>query len=181
MIYRDQPAHWPGQRGAALTVLSANLHHDWPRHRQIQQRLEALSQLIEKEGVDLALLQEVSRTQTFHADRWLSDRLGMAYVYTRANGHEGGIGFEEGLAIYSRYPLKSPTLTELTPVMPFTRRIGLGAQMETARGSLPVFSVHLGVVPGQNSNQLKQLRQWIGSQTGDKAALIGGLGFRGSG
>jgi len=172
--YRARPAYLNGDRGAVITVLSANLYHDWPRHRKLQQRLEALSQLIEMERVDVALLQEVSRTQAFRADDWLSQRLGMAYVYSRANGHEQGIGFEEGPAIYSRFPLSSPTLTELKPVFPFTRRMGLGVNVETPQGSLPVFSVHLGVVPGQNSNQLKQLQEWIVSQAGSQAALIGG-------
>ncbi len=172
--YRAEPSHVTGDLQNVITVLSANLYHDWPRHRQLQQRLEAFSQLIETEGVDVALLQEVSRTQSFRADSWLSERLGMAYVYSRANGHEQGIGFEEGLAIYSRFPLTSPILTELKPVMPFTRRVGLGANVETPQHSLPVFSVHLGVVPGQNSNQLKQLRRWIASCVGHEAALIGG-------
>lgn len=173
IVYRPQPAHLNGSH-PDITVLSANLHHDWPRHRRLQQRLEALSQLIEMERVDVALLQEVSRTQGLRADRWLSERLGMAYVYSRTNGHEHGIGFEEGLAIYSRFPLSSPVLTSLRPVLPFTRRMSLGVNVETGQGSLPVFSVHLGVVPRQNSDQMKQLGKWIASQVGTRAALIGG-------
>ena len=65
------------------------------------QRLEGFAGMVKDENVDVILLQEVTHRSEYHVDQWLSERLGMAYVYSRANGHESGIGFEEGLAVLS--------------------------------------------------------------------------------
>ena len=175
IFFQAAPAQPHQQNGRHLTILSANLYHDWPRYRRLHQRLEAVAKLIEAETADIVLLQEVARIPHFRSDEWLADRLGMAYVYARANGHETAVGFEEGVAIYSRFPLSAPTLTELGwGTNPFTRRLGLGALVETANGRLPVFSVHLGLTPKKNTGQLAHLRDWIGDIAGANPAVIGG-------
>ncbi|UCF59917.1 MAG: endonuclease/exonuclease/phosphatase family protein [Anaerolineaceae bacterium] len=159
----------------AITVLSANLWHDWPRHRRLLQRLEAFARLVETEEVDILLLQEVARTPEVHTDQWLAERLNMSYVYSRANGHHKGIGFEEGLAVFSRYPLKEPRLRHLEPTFrPFVRRLVLGAEVETPRTRLPVFSVHLSLIPSHNAAQVELLQDWVTSVAGSRSALIGG-------
>jgi len=158
-----------------LTVISANLWHDWPKHRQVLERLEAFAQLVEKHQADVLLLQEVARTKSFLADQWLAQRLGMAYVYSRANGHLGGIGFEEGLAVFSRYPLSQPVLRQLSPAGNlFSRRLALGTQIASPCGNLLAFSVHLGLTGKQNSDQAAKLSDWVGDISGGTAALIGG-------
>lgn len=158
-----------------ITVLSANLWHDWPRHRRLLQRLEAFARLVEAEEVDILLLQEVARTPDVRTDQWLADRLNMAYVYSRANGHHKGIGFEEGLAVFSRFPLKTPRLRHLEPSFrPFVHRLVLGAEVETPRAELPVFSVHLSLLPNHNAAQVKHLKDWVTSVAGNRSALIGG-------
>jgi endonuclease/exonuclease/phosphatase family metal-dependent hydrolase len=174
LSFRAHPAVLTSSECSTITVLSANLCHDWPRHRQLPQRLEAVARLIESEGVDVALLQEVTRTPKIRADEWLSDRLGMAYLYSRANGHESAVGFEEGLAIYSRFPLSMPSLTRLQPGSPFTHRLGLGARVETSCGHLQVFSVHLSMLPNQNAEQMSYLQNWISSIAGGHTTVIGG-------
>jgi endonuclease/exonuclease/phosphatase family metal-dependent hydrolase len=127
------------------------------------------------EDVDILLLQEVARTPEVHADKWLADRLAMSYVYSRANGHHQGIGFEEGLAIFSRLPVEKPYLKQLKPDFePFARRLVLGAELHTSQGLLPVFSVHLGVLPSQNSAQLSHLHSWVSEIAAFRPALIGG-------
>jgi endonuclease/exonuclease/phosphatase family metal-dependent hydrolase len=171
---RAEPARTVMHHGDAINVLSANLCHDWPRFRQLSERLEAVAQLIEQQEVDIALLQEVVRTPQLQADSWLADRLGMAYVYSRANGNEKTLGFEEGLAVFSRFPLSSPALAQLRPGLPFTRRLGLGAEVATSLGPVQVFSVHLATIPAQNSSQSKYLRRWIGSLASQHPVLIGG-------
>ena len=95
LSWRATPSQPVLKECGMLTVLSANLWHDWPRRRGWPQRLEALAQLVEAEGADIVLLQEVARTPALRADEWLARRLGMAYAYARANGHEAAIGFEE--------------------------------------------------------------------------------------
>lgn len=170
-----QPAQPPAHDGRFLTILSANLYHDWPRYRRLPQRLEAVARLIEAEAADIVLLQEVARTTQFRSDEWLSDRLGMAYVYARANGDETAVGFEEGVAIYSRFPLDRPVLKQLgRESNPFTRRLGLGAQVELPEGLLPVFSVHLGLTPKINAGQMAHLQVWIDQLVGAAPAVIGG-------
>ncbi len=150
-----------------ITVLSANLWHDWPRYRRLLQRLKAFARLVEVEEVDILLLQEVARTPDIRTDQWLADRLKMAYVYSRANGHHRGIGFEEGLAVFSRFPIKTPRLRHLKPSFrPFVRRLVLGAVVETPRVQLPVFSVHLSLLPSHNAAQVQHLQEWVTSVAG---------------
>jgi endonuclease/exonuclease/phosphatase family metal-dependent hydrolase len=163
------------RRDEAVTMLSANLWHDWPRHRRLLQRLEAFARLVESEEVDVLLLQEVARTPDVRTDQWLAERLQMAYVYSRANGHHRGIGFEEGLAVFSRFPLKAPRIQQLEPSFkPFVHRLVLGAEVETPQGDLPVFSVHLSLLPSHNAAQVQLLQDWVTSIAGDRSALIGG-------
>jgi endonuclease/exonuclease/phosphatase family metal-dependent hydrolase len=158
-----------------LTILSANLWHDWPRHRRIGARLEDFARIAEAHRADILLLQEVARTPDLSADKWLSERLGMAAVYSRANGNLSGIGFEEGLAIFSRFPLKKPYLRQLGKRSnPFVRRLALGSTIETPCGRLVTFSVHLGITPKQNSAQLALLRSWVADISESDSALIGG-------
>ena len=168
-----QKKAWTGCQG--LTVISANLWHDWPQYRRALERLEAFARLVEEHHADVLLLQEVARTTHFWTDQWLAQRLGMAYVYSRANGHLGGIGFEEGLAVFSRYPLSQPALRQLSPEENrFSRRLALGTQISSPCGDLLAFSVHLGLTGKQNSVQTAKLADWVGDISGGLMALVGG-------
>jgi len=123
------------QRCRGVVVLSANLWHDWPRHRRLLERMEVFARLVEAERAGIVLLQEVARIPGLRVDEWLAARLQMSHVYTRANGHERAIGFEEGLAIISRYPLSSPQLRQLNSRRnPFVRRLALSAVVDSPCG-----------------------------------------------
>jgi len=175
VFMRPDPASPARRNCQEITILSANLWHDWPRQTRRLERLEAFSSLVEAEKVDICLLQEVARTPELRADEWLADRLGMAYVYSRANGHESSIGFEEGLAVFSRFPLSQPRLRRLGPLKnPFVRRLALGATLQTPCGDLSAYSVHLGLMQKENAAQVRHLREWVGSQPALETALIGG-------
>lgn len=175
LTYRRAPARQPRAERHPVTVLTANLWHDWPRFRRLPQRMEAFASLIEAEDVDVVLMQEVARTPDLRADEWLGARLKMAYVYSRANGHQEAIGFEEGLAVFSRFPLLAPHLRDLgSTAAPFTRRLALGATLDTPWGELSAFSVHLSLFRGQNAAQFAHLQRWVGEVTGERPALIGG-------
>jgi endonuclease/exonuclease/phosphatase family metal-dependent hydrolase len=165
----------PGTNRWGLTVINANLWHDWPQCRRALPRLEAFARLVEEHQADILLLQEVARTKKFWSDQWLAQRLGMAYVYSRANGHSAGIGFEEGLAVFSRYPLKRPLLYQLSPAENrFARRLALGTQINSPYGKLLVFSVHLGLNRKQNSKQAVKLSNWVQSVSRGMSTLVGG-------
>ncbi len=157
-----------------ITVISANLWHDWPLHRRLTDRLETFAQLVEKENADILLLQEVARKNGLNVDEWLAQRLGMAFVYSRSNGHRA-IGFEEGLAIFSRFPVSEPELRQLSnPSNPFVHRAVLGASIETPCGCLRAYSVHLGLGPKDNYQQQEKLRQLLGESNHLNLALVGG-------
>jgi len=157
-----------------LTIISANLCHGWPNQDDLLERLESFAHLVEQQNADIILLQEVSRTPEFRVDEWLSERLGMAYVYSRANGHQS-IGFEEGVAVFTRYSLKAPRLKEFSNGLnPFVRRVALGALVDTPFGCIPFFSVHLGITPHGNAAQIVQLREWVSEVAGTRSAFIGG-------
>lgn len=158
-----------------ITVVSANLWHDWPRYRDIRERLGCFTKLVKDEGVDIILLQEVVRTKNFAVDEWLHKNLGMAYVYSPANGNVSGIGFEEGLAIFSRFPISAPCLAQLSDRRnPLVKRIALGISIKTIWGVMSAFSVHLGINGRQNEAQFSRLFEWVEENSGEMPALIGG-------
>jgi len=158
-----------------LTVISTNLWHDWPRRQRAVERLEAFARLVEEHKADVLLLQEVARTTHFWTDQWLAERLGMAYVYSRANGHLQSIGFEEGLAVFSRHPLGQPVLRQLSPTSnPFVHRLALGTQIDSPCGKLLAFSVHLGLVGKQNASEADHLNSWVQDISKGMTALVGG-------
>jgi len=158
----------------ALTFISANLWHDWPLHRLLPERLESFARLVEQQDADIILLQEVPRTDQVLADEWLTARLGMYSLYARANG-EAQIGFEEGLAVFSRFPLRRPHLRRLQPgFLPFVHRLALAAQVDTPCGQLWAVSVHLALLHSQNRRQHASLHRFVERLGGDHPTVIGG-------
>ncbi len=170
------PSRGSGEKSCqSLTVISTNLWHDWPHRRRAVERLEAFARMVDEHKADVLLLQEVARTTDFWTDQWLANRLGMAYVYSRANGHLQGIGFEEGLAIFSRHPLGQPVLRQLSPTSnPFVHRLALGTQIDSPCGKLLAFSVHLGLIGKQNASQTDYLSSWVQDISKGMTALVGG-------
>lgn len=171
----SKPAWQPRLACDGVTVVSANLWHDFPRYRRQTARLEQFASLVESVNADVLLLQEVTRRPGLQADEWLARRLGMAHVYSRANGH-AEIGFEEGLALLSRFPIGGiPFLRRLSQgCNPFVRRLALGAQVDTACGPIIVFSAHLALPRRQNSNQMAALQKWVGQLPDNLPVVVGG-------
>ncbi len=175
VTFQREPSPIPAEICGAYTVLSANLWHDWPRFKDLEKRLEAFADLVDAERADLLLLQEVTRTPAFKTDEWLAKRLNMAYVYSRANGSQR-IGFEEGLGVYSRFPLKRlPYLREMRQAHnPFSRRLALGVEVDTPCGEVLAVSAHLGLMRTDNARQLRGLQTWVHHLAGGRAAIIAG-------
>jgi endonuclease/exonuclease/phosphatase family metal-dependent hydrolase len=158
-----------------IVVLTANLWHDWPRHRELPARLEAFAQLVEREQADVVLVQEVLRRPECRVDEQLADRLQMNYVYSRANGNEEAIGFEEGVAVFSRYPILGSRLRRLTAGRDlFVRRVALGAEIDTPLGPVWSFSAHLSLRRQRNRDQVAALTDWVDLVSRGTPALIGG-------
>ena len=175
VTFQSEPYPIPAEGCGVLTVLSANLWHDWPRFRDLEKRLESFAALIESERADLILLQEVARIPSLKADEWLAGRLQMAYVYSRANGSRK-IGFEEGLGVLSRFPLKRlPHVRQMGRTCnPFSRRLALGVEVDTPCGEIMAFSTHLALLRKQNAHQLRELQGWVDQITSGRSAIIAG-------
>jgi endonuclease/exonuclease/phosphatase family metal-dependent hydrolase len=99
----------------------------------------------------------------------------MAYVYSRANGSTR-IGFEEGLGVFSRFPLKRlPHVRQMGRTCnPFSRRLALGVEVDTPCGEILAFSTHLGLFRKQNARQMLELHEWVQDMTRGRTAIIGG-------
>jgi endonuclease/exonuclease/phosphatase family metal-dependent hydrolase len=142
-----------------LTVLSANLWHDWPRQNRWSDRLDAVARLVDDVAADVVLLQEVARTRALGADEHLASRLGMAHVYARANGSLDAIGFEEGVAVLSRFPIAAVRLRQLGRTHnPLARRVALACELDTPMGAVLAVSVHLALPRRGNADQIRALR-----------------------
>jgi len=172
---QSEPYPIPAEGCSVMTVISANLWHDWPRYRGMQKRLESFAELVLSEKADLVLLQEVARTKSFYADEWLAQRLQMAHVYTRANGSRK-LGFEEGLGVYSRFPMrKLPFIRQMSQAHnPFSRRVALGVEIDTPCGEMVAFSAHLGLTRKQNAKQLLELHRWVDEMSSGRSTIIAG-------
>jgi endonuclease/exonuclease/phosphatase family metal-dependent hydrolase len=175
MLRRRFPTPAADPDPGTIVILTANLWHDWPRHRDLPARMEAFAQLVERERVDVVLLQELLRRPRCRMDEILAQRLQMNYVYSRANGDEGMIGFEEGVAIFSRYPIRSSRLRRLSSQgRLFVQRVALGAEIDTPQGAVWSFSTHLSLRRRHNREQVADLADWVDLVAGPSPALIGG-------
>lgn len=130
---------------STLTVLSFNMLHGFPDFRDLPGRVDRIVDCIHDFNPDMILLQEVPWTsRTGNVARVISEKLGMNYLFYRANGNRQAIYFEEGEAILSRYPLYNATSVVLDPqVGLFEHRVALHAVVQTPQGKLDVFVTHL--------------------------------------
>jgi endonuclease/exonuclease/phosphatase family metal-dependent hydrolase len=157
----------------SLKVISANLCHPWPRLQRGEERLQQFLQLVQDHQADLLILQEVWGTRRYQVHAWLAERLAMNAVYVRTNGDYLQIGFEEGLAILSRYPLLPKGSKILrSSLHPFARRQALAATVKTPGGDLLAVSTHLSISPWCNRRQVQELIEWVEKQSSH--AIIGG-------
>jgi endonuclease/exonuclease/phosphatase family metal-dependent hydrolase len=140
--------------------------------RQLVARLETFARLVEEHSVDVLLCQEVGRGRNFRVDNWLAQRLAFESFYTRANGDATRFGREEGLAIFSRYPLSIVVMTLLAGGV--WRRPALGAAVVSPLGEVMAYTTHHSLRPWRNRRQPAALRAWVEATSGGRTAVIGG-------
>jgi endonuclease/exonuclease/phosphatase family metal-dependent hydrolase len=111
-----------------LRVVSYNVLHGYPRFTNQEARLSDLARALEQLSPDVALFQEAWCTQRHGC---LINRLATGQgpfvdyhlAYAAVNGSLRLIGFEEGLAIASRWPIERVTVDLLRPrERPWRRR-----------------------------------------------------------
>ena len=130
---------------APLKIITLNLYHGFPLFRNVRGRLDLVAQQLQEVGPDFVLLQEVPwRSDVGWGAEYLASNVGLNFVYLRGNGNSRSIRFEEGLAILSRYPLRDPRFTELSPRNGiFEHRIALAVIAETPSGAIQLVTAHL--------------------------------------
>ncbi len=128
-----------------LRLMSLNVLHGYPEFAYLRQRMSLIAQEILELDVDIVALQEVPSTRGFEdGSQFLAMETGMNYLYLRANGNRPLIGFEEGIAILSKYDLVEPSFTELGPQAGFfEHRVALGVTSRTPQGDLDIVVSHL--------------------------------------
>ena len=164
LLAQQQPAE-PRQAGGPasaestattdrLRVLQLNAYHGYPdsEGRLLQpaadsdrlERADRLTAAIARLRPDIVVLQEAWCTvgEGCLADR-LAEDLDLHAVYARANGSLRWLGFEEGAAILSRFPIADPATWRLQPDRDrFERRIALTARIDHPVLPFQVVGVH---------------------------------------
>src|SRR5690606_36291116 len=132
------------RRPGPLRIVTLNMFHGFPHFTYLDARIDLIVRELLKADPDILFLQEVPRTRGHgFAVKALSRRLGRNHVYIRANGNHDVIGFEEGIAILSRFPLRDAAFTELPEPGIFEHRVVLAAVAETPWGALRLGTAHL--------------------------------------
>lgn len=164
------------RREGPLRVMSLNILHDFPDFAYLTERLDLIAEEIRRQDADIVCLQEVPWTPKLgDGARYLAERVGMNYLFLRANGNRSAILFEEGSAILSRYPLRDPAFAELKPQAGFfEHRIVLHATAVPPWGPLRVFVTHL-TTGGEalNEGQVASLLAFV-QATGSGPAVVAG-------
>ena len=173
-----------------LRILQLNAYHGYPDREgglaglsagapaasDRLERADRLASAINRLRPDVVVLQEAwcTVTEGCLVDR-LAEDLELQAVYARANGSLRWLGFEEGAAILSRYPIAVP---ETWPLLPdrdrFERRIALAARIDHPTLSFEVVGVHVAdgdpeLAAAQSRHLLGQLRD-----RAERPALIAG-------
>ncbi len=148
-----------------LTLLDFNVLHGYSEFPQQEARAERTIAAIAALDPDVIVLQEAWRTRR-HGDfvERLGEALGMNGAFARANGSLERIGFEEGEAILSRYPIVQATRTQLRPRKPFfERRVALACVVDLGGGeTLTVVGTHLDHRdPATADSQAAHVVDWI--------------------
>ena len=200
LLARQPPAEPQAAGGSApagssaatdrLRILQLNAYHGYPdREGRLAglsagapaasdrlERADRLASAINRLRPDVVVLQEAwcTVTEGCLADR-LAEDLELHAVYARANGSLRWLGFEEGAAILSRYPIAVP---ETWPLLPdrdrFERRIALTARIDFPALPFEVVGVH--VANGDPELAAAQSQHLLGQllDRAERPALIAG-------
>lgn len=144
----------PVVRGAAapavplerIRLVDLNVLHGYPDFRQQRLRSDHLVAALRALAPDLLVLQEAWIAEG-HGDLTarLASELGMGAAFARANGHRRLLGFEEGSAVLSRFPIVRAERRPLRPRQPpWEQRVALVATVDLGCGrQLTVVGTHL--------------------------------------
>ena len=134
----------PPRELQTITVATLNMLHGIPRFEYLESRKQLILEELQRLAPDVVLLQEVPvfRNREEQIGPWLARGLGYSMAYGRANGR-ALLGFEEGEAVLSRYPIREVQRHVLLPKPGLVEnRIVLRAVIDTPLGMLEVYNTH---------------------------------------
>lgn len=150
-------------RNPPLRVVTYNLLHDgaasglFEGRTRLEERLEMAIRELKALNPDIVAVQEASVSRTHgNVPQRLAEALGLHVVFEPATEHVFGLrpldwllvgvmGFKEGSAILSRFPITASHIDELPRCKKWLEpRIMLQATVSTAWGPLQIFSAHIG-------------------------------------
>lgn len=142
--------HYIGYRGGIpprkIRLLNLNVLHGYPDFEKQRDRFSDTVKELKRHDADIVVLQEAWITSKHgNMPEWLGAELGVNHAYARANGSHYHIGFEEGSAILSRFPIIEAERILLRPRRPWwEHRIALIAKVNVPDlGHVTVVGVHL--------------------------------------
>jgi endonuclease/exonuclease/phosphatase family metal-dependent hydrolase len=156
----DTPARTTSvpQEIRTITIATLNMLHGLPHFEYLEQRRELIQAEIKRLAPDVVLLQEVPvfGNRREQIGPWLAESLGYSLAYGRANGR-ALLGFEEGEAVLSRYPIREVQRYVLLPKPGLIEnRIVLRVVIDTPLGILEVYNTHFSHRVNRDPLRLKQ-------------------------
>lgn len=172
-----------------LVVVTFNLLHGGPWSEwtgddgHLERRFEIVASELERLKPDVVALQEASvGWRRGHVARRLAERLGLHHAHTAATERifgfrplgwlaTGLIGFSEGPAILSRFPIVATETIDLPRCRKrFDPRVILAATLRTPRGDLVAYSTHVS----HDDCQLARIAEIIGARRNGLPSLVMG-------
>jgi endonuclease/exonuclease/phosphatase family metal-dependent hydrolase len=173
-----------------LRVVTYNLLHDGPGSgffkgsTYLEDRLELAIRELKTLDPDILAVQEASDSRRHgNIPEQLARALGLHVVFAPATDHifalgpvnsviVGLLGFKEGPAILSRFPITASQVYELPRCQSwYDPRILLRAELSTASGPLQIFSAHTA---RGDECQMERVGQIVRDQLGDGPSLLMG-------
>ena len=128
-----------------IRLFILNVDHGYPEFEAHEKRFHETVAELKRLKADVIVLQEAWNTNGHgNMAQRLSGDLGLQYVFARANGSRERIGFEEGAAILSRFPITEARRIVLKPRRPiWENRIALMVKIDVGGSTLTLAGVHL--------------------------------------
>lgn len=162
---------------AVLHVGTQNLLHDFPKFHKVEERFSRLIEKIRTQDLDIIGLQEASWIAGIGLiPGKIAEQLGYHYIFYVSEGAGRILGFLNGMAIISRYPImEQEILTFRHQRGLFERRSVIRALILTPYGPVNFYSAHLsGATDLLNLQQTRELTAFIGQHRGAGPSLITG-------
>jgi endonuclease/exonuclease/phosphatase family metal-dependent hydrolase len=151
-----------------VRIMTYNLHQGFNTEGQLD--VEALAVQIEAGGADIVALQEVSRgyltTGSLDLIGWLSNRLGMPFIFAPASDAQWGN------AVLSRYPIVHAEVHPLPPDDLLLLRSLLRATIDIGGGEVTLIATHLHHRGGDGEIREQQVPVLVEAWGGGPAAVI---------